>query len=117
MAAYCSRAPPLSCSEGVLRLGPVWAVLVTGRVRMWDKKVECLSMTAGASHPIFFKISRESSFTFGFTRHGKHFEGFFMGICSPFFVSGRCGTTTCDSSVLEHWGELWIGVVKKIVTW
>ena len=38
MCADCKR--PLSSSEGVLRLGPVRAVLVTERARLWEQRVE-----------------------------------------------------------------------------
>ena len=77
---------PLSCSEGVLRLGLVRAVLVEGRARMCDKRIErsvCLSLTAETSQPIFFKISLKLArgflcATLGWTRNGQHFEGFFM---------------------------------------
>ena len=65
VGSYRFCPTPLSCSEGVLRLGPVRAVLVEGRARMCDKRVErsvCLSMTAGTSQPIipqnFSKLAR-----------------------------------------------------------
>ena len=65
-----------------------------------DKSV-CLSMTAGASQPTFFKILEVSQRgSLYYTRGGQEMDS--MGTCS------RCrGTASSDSSVLEHWGELW----------
>ena len=50
----------LPCSEGVLLLGLVRAVLVEGRACTCGMRVErsvCLSMIAGTSQPMFFNIS------------------------------------------------------------
>ena len=58
MGAGCDQAPhPCLAQRVSCRSGRSGAVLVKGRVRMWDKRVECLSMISGASQPIFFKIS------------------------------------------------------------
>ena len=95
-AATVTQPHTLSCSEGVLRLGLVRAVLVEGRACTCGMRVErsvCLSMIAATSQPIFFHIY--CSLPEGFP------EGFFLGTCSSSFVSRCRGPASIDSSVLN----------------
>ena len=67
---------PLFC-QGVLRFGPVRAVLAKGRVRLWERRLSILCLhDCWERRSQFFK-SKTPIFTQGLTRNGQHFEGFF----------------------------------------